>query len=216
MNNDPRRSIFVLAGMPASGITELLEQRDWRNLFGRYSEEAAAFNRKVGKRYYFFKNFKTKAENDPNFSWPEQVVLHIEITTACSFRLNSYNLFRDENFILTEFCNHLSGIFSHYSNKVINTIEPDLTLLERRYFARVHELSNVSQLYKDRDEETLRCMFSAWNRYLAGINGYLLRTEWDNQNQNYRIIEPSQQHQVHVNASRSTTATFSPQWRIRL
>ena len=213
MNDDLRRSIFVLAGMPASGMAELLEQRDRQGLFGRYSEEAAALNCSGGKQYHFFKNFKAKAENHPNFSWPEQAMLHVEITAACSFKRNSYHLFRDESFILNEFRNNLSGILSHYSNKVINTIEPDLALLARRYFARPHVSSNVARLYKERDEETLRCMFNAWNRYLAEVDCYQLRTEWDNQIQNYRIVEPSHQRRAHVDLRTWATATFSLQWR---
>jgi hypothetical protein len=204
MNNDRRRSIFVLAGMPASGISELLEERDRLNLFGRFSEELAGRNRKP---YYFFKNLKARAEKDPNFSWPDQVVLHLEITAACSFKLNSYHLFRDENFVFNEFANNLSGLFSHYTNKVINTIEPDLPSLVQRYFARPHESSNVARLYRDGDEETLRCMFNAWNRYLAQVNCYQLRTECDN---------PSQQQQTHANPPNWTKAIFSPQWRIRI
>src|SRR5690242_18192936 len=121
MTDDIGRSIYVLAGMPASGVTDIWNH-DLPRLFGRYSDELAKIIRRTGKSRYFFKNLKAKADKEPNFSWPQQAVLNVEITEACSFKRNSYQLFRDEDFVLQQFRNNLSGILSHYRNKVINTI----------------------------------------------------------------------------------------------
>jgi hypothetical protein len=177
-------------------------------LFGKYSEELAKILRGAGKGKagYFFKNLKAKADREPNFSWPQQAFLHVEITTACSFKDNSYQLFRDEDFVLRQFRNNLSGIFSHYSNKVINTIEPDLPLLAKRFLS-TRESSNVSLLYKNGDRETFRCILGAWNKYLTEIDCTLLQTDprWDNQSQSFGAI-----------AQARTRAIFSPVWKVRI
>jgi len=210
MNDDMGRSIYVLAGMPASGVTDIWKH-DLPRLFGKYSEVVAKIvsGTGKGKAGFFFKNLKAKADKEPNFSWPQHAFLHVEITEACSFKRNAYQLFRDEDFVLQQFRNNLSGIFSHYSNKVINSIEPDLPLLAERFFLRTNEASNVSLLYKNGDQETLQCILGAWNKYLTEIDCILLRTDprWDNQRQNLGPIA-----QVHGR----TRAILSPQWKVRI
>jgi hypothetical protein len=208
MTDDIGRSIYVLAGMPASGVTDIWHH-DLPRLFGRYSDEVVKLIRRTGKSRYFFKNLKAKADREPNFSWPEQALLIVEITEACSFKKNSYHLFRDEDFVQQQFRNNLSDIFSHYSNKVINTIEPDLPLLAKKFLSSTRESSNVSLLYKNGDRETFQCIVGAWNKYLTEIDCALLRTEsrWDNQRQNAGTI---------AEAHGRTRAIFSPHWKVRI
>jgi hypothetical protein len=214
MNDGLARCIYVLAGMPASGSAGLLQQDQLANLFGKYSGQVAALRRESGKSAHSFRNLKARADAEPNFQWPARLVLHVEITAACSFKLKPYESFRSEEFVLKEFRNSLSAIFSHYNEKVINTIEPNLPLFAAHYFALEREPSNVSLLYKNRDEETLGCIFKAWYRYLADIGCSQLRTNWDDRGNRYRVTEMSQQKSSPTSSPNLPIATFSPQWRI--
>jgi len=137
----------------------------------------------LASAFFYFTTYRSEQLHPPSWISRPQ---HVEITEACSFKRNSYQLFRDEDFVLQQFRDNLSGIFSHYSNKIINTIEPDLPQLAKKFLSGTRESSNVSLLYKNGDRETFQCILGAWNKYLTEIDCTLLRTDprWDNQRQN--------------------------------
>jgi hypothetical protein len=182
------KAIFILSGMPAAGKTYILNKPAARRaeFFGRYSSQAAqTFDRTGDKGYHHYPYLKTTT------LW-QNVVVHVDVTSACSFKTLPYRLFQNEEFILEQFRNNFSSILRNYDRVVINTLRVDLTLLTQRYFARdqgleLFDRTNVFRLYRNRDEATFTNISNAWNKFVTEVSSYSLRTT--GQDPNYHIAE---------------------------
>ena len=211
-------TIFLVAGMPASGILELI--RSGNGLFGKYTEQFLAFSSTSGKPFHYFKNLKAKSDKDPNFSWPKHVLLHVEITAACSFKLRPYKSFYDDTFVVEELRRNMSPILSRYATVVVNTIKPDLATLANRFLTDLGSIErddNVYLLYKNRDQRSLDSVFAAWNKYLEEADCYSLQTTWDEQERKFHISEVSQPkpRRLDTMTTWQTLPTLSAaQWRV--
>ena len=185
--------MIVLAGMPGAGKSTLLKHclTSKFPLFGKCSEKFFSFSpiplgltesdtvRLIGKSYVKFVGVR-KLLKDPNFIPPHKILVHVDLTHACSFRSLSYGDFCSEEFIVKQYESELKDFLKVYKKFFINTIKIDLRDVSKRFYLRERGRGNgnVDRLYMELDEVTFSLICNAWNIFVDRIASYSLETVW--------------------------------------